>query len=267
MDKKKDTKARTPEWDWIVRNLVKAVIFVAAVVLLSTVSLNLITHHNREIEVPDFTNMSFQEARKAASSAGLSVLVEDSIYVRRLKPGVVYMQTPKAGEHVKKGRRIRVTTNTMVVKMVPMPSLVGFSMRQAKGELSRAGLVLGKLIYTRDIATNNVLRQQYRGADIKPGKMVQSGSTINLVVGLNSNDSQTYVPSLVGKQYLRAVDLLQENSLNVGTLKFDKDIKTYADSVSAVVYSQKPLSTAGAVKMGTEVTLYLTTDESKYNAD
>ena len=262
-DRKQNIKNKGSQWDWVVRNLVLAVAFVAAIVILASVGLNLITHHNREIEVPDFTNMTFNEARKSASSAGVRVIVEDSIYVRRLRPGVVYMQTPKAGEHVKKGRRIRVTTNTMVAKQVAMPSLVGFPLRQAKAEIARAGLVLGKLTYVRDIATDNVLRQQYRGADIKPGKMIQSGSTINLVLGLNPNDANTYVPNLVGKQYLRAVDLLQENSLNVGALKFDKDIKTYADSVSATVYSQNPAYGSEPVRMGTSVTLYLSSDKEK----
>lgn len=250
-------------WDWVVKNLVLAVCFVLAVVALASIGLNLITHHNKEIEVPDFTNMTFQEARSEASSAGVKVIIEDSIYVRRLRPGAVYMQTPKAGEHVKKGRRIRVTTNTMIVKQVPMPSLVGFSLGQAKAELSRAGLNLGKLVYTRDMATNNVLRQLYRGSDVKPGRMLQSGSSINLVLGLSANDNTTYVPNLVGKQYLRAVDMIQESSLNVGRLIFDKDIRTYADSVSAIVYSQKPTMASDAVTMGTEVTLYLSNDKEK----
>ena len=264
MDVKKVKKVKEIKPDnWIVKNLILAVLFVVALVILVTVGLNLITHHGKEITVPDFTNMTYREARKEASAAGVKVLVSDSIYVRRLRPGAIYMQNPAAGAQVKKGRKIRVTTNTMVVKQVAMPSLVGYSMRQAKTELSRAGLVLGKLIYTRDIATNNVLKQQYRGRDIKPGTMIQSGSSINLVVGLSSSDNQTYIPNLVGNSYLRAVDIIQENSLNVGRLLFEDDIKTYADSVSALVYAQNPKYSSQSVRMGSEVTLYLTNDKSK----
>lgn len=236
---------------------------VGALLLIVSAALNLITHHNRVLTVPDLTNLTYEEARDVARHAGVRVVVSDSIYIRRLRPGAIYIQTPKAGESVKKGRRIRVTTNTMVIKQVSMPSLVGFSMRQAKAELSRAGLVLGKLIYTRDIATNNVLGQQYRGRNIKPGTLIQSGSTIDLLVGLSASDNKTYVPNLVGKQYLRAVDIIQENSLNVGKLAFDKNVKTYADSVSAVVYSQKPAYSSQAVRMGAEVALYLTNDKDK----
>ena len=206
--------------------------------------------------------MTWSEARKAASNGGVRVILADSVYVKRLKPGVVYLQTPEAGAHVKSGRRIRLTTNTLVPKEVEMPSLVGYSMRQAKAELARHGLALGRLIYVRDIATNSVLRQQRGGVDIKPGTVLASGTTINLVVGLNPSDNMTYVPKLVGKQYLPAVDLTLESSLNVGKLHFDETVKTYADSVSAFVYQQRP-APSEKMRMGTEVTLSLTTDPDK----
>ena len=248
--------------NWIVRNLLLAVVLVAAVVLLTGVLLSVITQHNREISVPDFTNMTLDEARHAGAQAGVKVVMLDSIYVKRLRPGVVYLQTPDPGDHVKRGRRIRVTINTTVPKEVIMPSLVGYSMRQAKAELVRTGLVLGRLIYVRDIATNNVLRQQRGGVDIKAGTRLASGTTINLVVGLSPRDNMTYVPKLIGKQYLHATDLTLESSLNVGKLHFDETVKTYADSVSAFVYQQRP-SGSEKVRMGSEVVMSLTNDPSK----
>ena len=260
-----DTKKKSLLNNWIVKNLLLAVAFVAAVVLLASVLLAVITQHGREIAVPDFTNMTLQEAQKAASSAGVRVLVTDSVYVKRLKPGAVYLQNPDPGERVKRGRRIRLTTNTTVPKEVVMPALVGCSMRQAKAELVRNGLVLGRLIYVRDIATNNVLRQQRGGVDIKAGTRLASGTTINLVVGMSPNDNMTYTPKLIGKQYLHAVDLAQESSLNLGKLHFDETVKTYADSVSAVVYQQRP-SASEQVRLGSEVTLSLTNDPSKVPA-
>ncbi|MCR5841908.1 MAG: PASTA domain-containing protein [Bacteroidales bacterium] len=248
--------------NWIVKNVLLAIAFVVVFVLLVNTLLSAITQHNKELVVPDFTNMTYDEAYQAASKAGVRILVTDSVYVKRLKPGAVYLQTPKAGDHVKRGRRIRLTTNTLVPKEVVMPSLVGYSMRQAKAELARAGLTLGRLIYVRDIATNNVLRQQRGGVDIKAGTRLASGTTINLVVGLSPNDNMTVTPKLIGKQYLHAVDQTQENSLNVGKLHFDETVKTYADSVSAFVYQQRPAASE-QVRMGAEISMSLTTDPSK----
>ena len=249
--------------NWIVKNILLAIAFVAAIILLANVFLSLGTQHNREIAVPDFTNMTWNEARRAASDAGVRVILADSVYVRRMRPGVIYLQTPGAGEMVKRGRRVRLTANTTVPKEIPMPSLVGFSMRQAKAELTRNGLVLGRLIYTRDIATNNVLRQQRGGVDIQAGTSVATGTTINLVLGLSPNDNMTYAPKLIGKQYLPAVDQTLESSLNVGKLHFDESVKTYADSVSAIVYQQRP-SAGEKVRMGSEVTMSLTTNPEKF---
>ena len=98
--------------------------------------------------------------------------------------------------------------------------------------------------------------------DIKAGTVLASGTTINLVVGLNPNDNMTYTPKLVGKQYLPAVDLTLESSMNVGRLHFDETVKSYADSVSAFVYQQRPAASE-KMRMGTEVTLSLTTDPDK----
>lgn len=240
--------------NWIVRNILLAVAMIAAIVAVVSLVLTLWTRHGKEIAVPDFSDMSPAEAQMVASAAGLRVSVADSVYVKRMKPGAVYMQTPKAGSNVKKGRRIRLTVNTVQPKEVYMPSLVGVSLRQAKAELLRNGLTLGRLIYVKDIATNNVLRQQRYGFDIAPGTPVSSGTTINLVLGLGGDD-QTWIPDVTDRTYLQAVDMLQDNSLNIGRVRFDAGVRDYADSASAVVYSQNPSSES--VRKGTEVSLYL----------
>ena len=144
-----------------------------------------------------------------------------------------------------------------------MPLLVGYSMRQAKAELASRGLNLGRLIYVNDIATNNVLRQLYNSREIAAGTQIESGSVIDLMVGLNSEDNRTYAPDVKGLKYLRAVDAVHDHSLNVGKLNFDKQVKTYSDSLNAVVYKQAPTQAGGPLTMGAAVSLWLTIDEGK----
>ena len=180
-----------------------------------------------------------------------------------MEKGAVFSQNPAAGSHVKKNRLIRLTINAINAKQVSMPNLVGYSMRQAKAELSSKGLALGKLIYVSDMATNNVLKQQYRGADIRTGTMIDSGSEIDLVVGLNDYDNQTRVPNVVGMKYTRAVDAVHDNSLNVARTTFDDSVKNYNDSLNAVVFRQSPSASSAPIGMGGEVSLFFTLDESK----
>lgn len=247
----------------MVKNIIAYVLVVLLIVSGASLALNLVTNHNKVIVVPDFSNLTATEAAHVASRAGLRTEVHDSLFQRGLKPGVVFEQSPAAGSNVKKGRKIQLRTNTKVAKKIPMPSLVGFSVRQARAELVRNGLMLGKLVYVRDIATNNVLKQMCRGREVPSGSMVTSGSTIDLVVGLSSTDNMTFVPDLVGKDYRRAVDMLHDNSLNVGNLRFDKRARTYADTLKAVVYSQSIASAGDPQSMGTAVSLSLTSDPEK----
>lgn len=247
----------------LLKNIGAAVAFVLLFAFIANLVLGVATRHNREISVPDFTNLSFSEARKLASDAGVKVTISDSIYMRRARRGAVISQNPAVGAKVKNGRTIALTVNSMTPKKVKMPGLVGCSMRQAKAELSSKGLVLGRLVYVSDIATNNVLRQVYRGLDIAAGEDIASGSTINLYVGLNSSDANAYVPNVVGMKYLQAVDAIHDNSLNVGKLTFDSSVSTYADSLNAVVCSQRPSAIGLPMVMGGEISLSLSIDESK----
>lgn len=249
--------------NWIVRNLIAAFVVVIVLVVGVSVFLNLVTKHNKEIKVPDFSNMSVEEAVSAAALSDVRVEVTDSVYVKRMKKGAVYRQNPVAGGKVKSGRRIALTINAVNAKKVMMPNLIGYSTRQAKAELLSRGLILGRLIYVQDIATNNVLRQLHGKKDIEPGVSIDSESVIDLEVGLNSSDNKTYVPDVVGLKHIPAVDAVHDNSLNIGRLRFDDSVKDYDDSLGAIVYKQIPEPSDSTVGMGENVTLYLTVKQSR----
>ena len=229
--------------NWIVRNLLLAFGIVVVLIAGAIIFLNVVTKHNQELAVPDFTNLSVEEAALLAEEAGMRVEVTDSVFVKRMQKGAVYRQNPSAGDKVKKGRRIVLTINAVNAKKLTMPNLIGYSMRQAKAEILSRGLVLGKLIYEPDMATNNVLKQLYEGKEIEPGTQIESESVIDLVVGLKT---------------------VQDHSLNVKSLRFDTTVKDYDDSLDAVVYRQVPEpSDSISVGMGEEVVLYLTIDKNK----
>lgn len=243
---------------WLLWTVLGIVGSILAVVLICSFCLNVFTGHGKQISVPDFTNMTVQSARAEAAASHIRVEVIDSVFIRRMGRGMVFSQNPHAGMKVKKGRLIRLIINANSPKKVQVPDLVGSSLRQAQAELQSKGLLLGQIKYVEDIATNNVLRQLYHGRDIKSGTKVGSGSQIDLVVGLNSEDAITVIPDVSGMKYMRAVTAIHDNSLNVGDLHFDKGIKTYSDSLDAVVYKQVPEpSDSSIVRMGGAVSLYL----------
>ena len=242
---------------WLVRNILAMAIICVVMLLGAMVFLNIVTQHNRELEVPDFRGMTVEQAIDAADKAGIRVEVIDSVYSQRNR-GKIKSHTPAAGIMVKKGRRILLTVNAVNARKVTVPNLVGYSLRQAMPELDQRGLELGRLIYKKDIATNNVLQQQYKGRTVTAGTMVEAESVIDLVLGLNSNDCETVIPSVLGKDEKSALRTLHDSYLNVKKVVFDSSVQTWEDSLAAQVYKQVPESSDSVfVQMGTDVTIFL----------
>lgn len=252
--------------NWIVKNLAAAAALVLAVILIANFLLGIGTKHGKSIEVPDFTNMSVAEAEKIADAEGLRLEVLDSVYVRRMEKGAIFTQNPKAGSAVKKGRRITLTVNAKNAQKVPMPNLKDLTIRMARTEIKAKGLNLRKITYRQDEATDLVLEQLYNGRNIAPGKMIDAGSYIDVVVGINYQEApeltQTNVPNVVGMKYLRAVDALHDKTLNA-TLLFDKSVQSYSDSLDAVVYKQGREPSTVPIDKGESVSIYLTIDPEK----
>ncbi|MCF0166454.1 MAG: PASTA domain-containing protein [Bacteroidales bacterium] len=245
-----------------------SIVAIVLILLLTAVcvssGLRSFTRHGREKAVPDFTGISLEDAYRLASANDLRIEVVDSLYARSMERGFVFRQSPEPGMKVKSNRRILLTINAVLAQQVCMPSLVGASLRQAKTDLAACGLLLGRLIYEDDIATNNVLAQQVKGEEVSPGTMIPAETVVDLVLGLDEADNHTYIPNVIGADYLSARDLLFENSLNVSTSEFDSTVKTYADSLEARVWGMRPFpSDTLTIPFGTDVTLYLTLDPQK----
>ena len=249
--------------NWIVTNLLLAIVIFCVVMGGLSFGLKKFTEHNKYVEVPDFIGMSMDDAAGLASKDHLKLIVTDSVFVNRFRHGAIYAQTPKAGSEVKDGRKIYITVNAVRKRQVPMPSLVGLTVRQAKVELAANGLALGTLLYVRDLATNNVLGQMVGASDIAPGTKVDVGTVVNLKVGANPSDAFTVVPSFVELPYMKAVNAVQDSYLNVEQLVFDSTVRTYSDSLAAFVYRQVPHESEDRTSMGRGVKLYLTLDREK----
>lgn len=256
-----------PTARWILKNLGLAVILFTALLVITQLSLKVITRHNKVITVPDFTDLSVADARIVAKRYDIRTAVTDSVYVNRMEKGHVFSQNPAPGSKVKRNRCINLTINAHMTKMVKMPNLVGYSLRQAKTEILSSGLSMGRLIYREDLATNNVLDQFIAGRYVAPGTEVEAESPVDLLLGLSPDESNTFIPYLVGFTLPIARDNIFENSLNLGNVSYDETVENYQDTLNAVVYQQNPAYHPGSpVKMGTSINLKLTTSQAKIAA-
>lgn len=247
----------------IARNVVLAVCAVVIFLFLVSVLLNLFTRHNKYKQVPDFSGMNIEEARQAGRKASLRIEINDSLYVPMYEGGVILDQNPAPGAEVKSGRRIFVTVNSFRQKMVRIPYVTDFSLRQAKNNLEVAGLEIDRLIYREDIATNYVLEEHYRGELITSGSDVRAevGTGVTLVVGMSPEDSTTVIPKVVGFPLKEAKSRLWEVGLNVGRITAEEGINALNEN-EARVYMQEP-EQSHLETLGTPVALKLTLDTKK----
>lgn len=234
--------------DFLTRNIVIAISIFIILIVLFQIFLALITRHGQKYDVPNFSGMTISDAQTVASKYNLRLEVIDSLYVPSQPKGVILEQYPKAGNSVKSKRRIFLTTNTFNPKMVPMPYVTGFSLRQAKNKLTGAGFTIAELIYKSDLATNNILEQRYMGKSVSRGSKIMGevGSAVTLVVGLNPVNPDPIVPNVVGLSINEAKNRLWEAGFNVGNVELGKNID-YSNQDEAKIYWQSINKNASAM--------------------
>jgi len=246
--------------NYVVRNIVLAVSLLVIVLFAANLLLNLFTRHNKHVEVPDFMNMTLDEALAASREDKLRIEVNDSLYVPAFDPGVILEQRPAAGTEVKPGRRIYVTVNSSQQRMIDVPYVAGYSLRQAKNILETAGLEIEKLVYVDDIATNNVLEQRVGPEVVAADNRVQArvGSGVVLTVGRAPGADLVSVPRVVGLPLREAKSRIWEAGLNVAGVTLAEDIDRM-NLRQARVYLQQP-DQGHRVVLGTGISIALSLD-------
>ncbi len=247
----------------VVRHLVLAVCSVAIFVGVSALVLNFLTRHNQQKPVPDFVGVHIDDVVRRARQADLKLTVVDSVFAPVYAGGTVVEQVPAAGVEVKRGRRVFVTVTSHSQKMVPVPYVTGFSLRQAKNMIEMAGLEIRELRYVPNIATNNVLAELIGRDTVKrnSNRQLEVGSGVTLVVGRAANAPWVEVPRLTGMSAGQARSLLWERGLNVGEVSRDEGINL-VNQRDARVYRQS-YGAGREVELGTRVGFSITLENEK----
>ena len=254
------------DWKKIYKNyLVKniGILIAAALVLIIIVFffIRIYTRHGEAKAIPDFRGLTESQLQHLIKENELCYTVIDSVYIDDQPRGVVIDQTPKAGELVKKNRRIFFTINSWSAEQIVVPNLIDNSLRSAQAYLESLGFRLGKLIYIPSEYKNMVLGQHYNGKPIDPGTQLPRGSVIDLLVGRGLSNETTPVPNLLGMTVREAQKQAQSLYLNIGAIVMEEGI----DSSAAFIYRQIPSSGSGQVlNLGASIDVWLTDDTSMH---
>lgn len=242
-------------------NAVLIALTILAIIIVSSLAMNIITRHGTHRTVPDFMGVKVTDVEQTAKKRGFKIVIVDSLFVPAYEGGIVLDQLPKGGVEVKAGRKVYVTINSFRQKMVKVPYVAGRSLRQAKNMLEVAGLGIEKLVYEEDIATNYVLAELVNGRELNEQSNVELeiGEGVVLKVGVEPENNTTIVPKTIGQGISAAKSRLWEQGLNVGKVNFDEGINLL-NQKDARVYKQS-INHNASVELGSTVDLWLTLDE------
>jgi len=147
------------------------------------------TRHGEEVIVPKIREMRLDKAVAILEEQGFRYIVIDSVYKDNLKKMDIAEQDPAPGSLVKKGRTIYLIINSLGKPKVPMPKLVNVSISLAKVLIKNSGLKLGQIETKKTLMGDGLVLQQFiRGDTIPVGKMVEKGSTVNLLVSIKPTE-------------------------------------------------------------------------------
>ncbi len=187
----------------LIKKLIIAAIILGVFILLAMLFMGWFTKHGQSTQVPDFSEMTFENAEDLADEKDLELLVIDSVYKEDMKPMTIVMQDPAIGAKVKPGRRVYLTINTGLIPQVKMPKLVNGSANLAKVLLANVGLRLGKVDSIKSVfGSGLVVKQLYKNKEIAHNTPLKKGSIIDLVVSKKvSNADSTAIRAMNKEGY------------------------------------------------------------------
>lgn len=201
--------------------------------------------------VPDVSNMTASEARKALENAGFQVRAGEAEYSDSIERDHVTRTDPAAGQQVPKNSVV-----TYYLSLGPegtdVPNVVGSSEGSATTTLSNAGFkVTSETAYSDTVASGLVISQTPNA-----GTTAKEGDTVHLVVSAGPDPAtqepeQVNIPNLVGWRVSDAKYQLESLGFQVYVANNMPD--------SAFVTSTTP---SGSADEGATVTIYAQSDTS-----
>lgn len=196
------------------------------------------TDHGQQVSVPDLSGMTVEEATTALGDLGLEVLVIDSIYDKKAKPGSVLDQSPAPEQKVKEGRAVFLTIYRILPPQETINIKEGDFAQVAIIKLKNKGIEFDVKYVPNNSLVGAVISVTYKGKRLKPGDQIARGNKVVLSIG-TSADETVIVPNLRGMSYSGAMAVL--DSLNLmGQAFFMYDIQSSADSAVGRICEQDP---------------------------
>jgi serine/threonine-protein kinase len=184
----------------------------------------------REVQVPDLTNRSANDATALANDLGLTLKIDET---RRPDPkigaGRVLAQDPPAGAVARRQRTVRVWLSAGQ-RASTVPALIGETERTAQFRLSRDGLTLASVaeIRSADFPQDVVVAQT------PPARA--ASARVSLLVNRGARGMSYVMPDLIGVNGDRAAEILRNRGFRVAVV----GSTPYPGVAAGIVIRQSP---------------------------
>jgi serine/threonine-protein kinase len=186
----------------------------------------------REVQVPDLTNRTANDATAIAAGVGLAIKVDETHRPDpKIAAGRVVAQEPPPGYTTRRQRNVRVWLSAGQRSQI-VPALTGESQRTAELRLAQDGLALASVseIRSQDYAADVVLAQE------PPAKT--GGNRVSLLVNRGERGVTYVMPDLIGVNGDRAAEILRERGFRVAVVGSNP----YPGVAAGIVIRQSPQS-------------------------
>ncbi|MDD5544988.1 MAG: PASTA domain-containing protein [Acidobacteriia bacterium] len=211
--------------------------FLTLFILLSAGFLSAITAmrfaiRGQIVTVPAIVGMSLSQAEQTLAGRKLLLKVETRVYNDHVSEGAVVSVDPPVGAELKTRSRVNVITSLGPLR-VPIPDLVGGTLRAAQIDLVRRGLALGLVARVDDA---QVEKDHIASQEPPANSKEVLNPTVNVLLSDGPTTRAFLVPDMVGMDLNTASALVVREGFERGRVVS----QSYPDVSSGIVLSQQP---------------------------
>jgi beta-lactam-binding protein with PASTA domain len=217
---------------WSAGKLVILAAALAATYVLFAAASMRVALRAREVQVPNLTGRTPNEATAIAADLGLTLKVDDSRRAdAQVPPGRVLAQDPPAGSTARRQRTLKVWLSAGRRSTV-VPMLVGETERTAQLRLSQDGITVADVaeISSQTFAPDVVVAQT------PPAR--SAAANVALLINRGERGASYVMPDLIGVNGDRAADILRDRGFRVAVVGSNP----YPGVAAGTVIRQSPQS-------------------------
>ncbi len=205
----------------------------------------------KEVQVPDLSNMTLEQAQEEAKKLKIKIQVQEEKYHLEIPEGQIIEQDPKYQNNykIKEGSTIKVIVSKGQ-EIVKMPKVVGLKRDEAINLLKETGLEYEvKEENSDDIEKGIVIKQETEaGKEIQQDDEIPAGTKI--IIRVSMGIEQVEVPDLSGKTESEA-----KTAISNAKLKWKSTEKISDSSKPNGVVVNQSISNGSMVDKNTEITI------------